>query len=301
MPATTICTKAHALFAPLLAALLAVTLLGAPGVASAQEPAERAEFIEATESPESTEESAEARAARYYEEAAQAYQRGDFARAADLLESARAHHPDLVYAYNQVLAYQAMEHPAYALRLLDENTEAFERDGRFEDLVDLRGQLRRAIALRELAAREGSREAEHPASPTQPAPVEAPPEPAEDAPPILAWSLVGAGGAALGAGVLFGSGLLIEASVDRLERSRLPEAELAVYEGSGHTRADDLRRLRTHQTLNIVLLASGVSLGVAGATMLFLDARADRPHPHALRVAPMLTGEHAGALVRGRF
>lgn len=304
MPAT----NTHTLLAPLFATLLASALLGAPGAAWAQEHVEPTETLEpavgadTTEGAEQTVDDARARAAAFYEDATRAYQRGDFARAADLLESARAHHPEPVYVYNQILAYQALERPAYALHLLDEHAEALEKDGRFEHLVALRGQLRQAVAARDAAAKEDAQTSENKEQSTDAsASIEAPPEVAEASPNILAWSLVGAGGVALGAGVLFGSGLLIEDTVDRLDQSRVPEAELAVYQGSERTRADDLRRLRTHQTLNVVLIAGGVSLGVAGATMLFLDTRVDRPHPRALRIAPMLSGEHAGALVGGRF
>ncbi|TXD32339.1 hypothetical protein FRC96_17915 [Lujinxingia vulgaris] len=323
MPATNVYATHHRLLALLFVSLFTTVLPTLPGTAFAQESGERVENAanaedtentantehtknaqpgEAVETLENLEESDEERALRFYEAASQAYQNGDFARAADLLESARAHHAEPVYVYNQILAYQALERPAYALHLLDEHAEVLEKDGRFEHLAALRGQLRQAVAARDASANEDAQASENKEQSTAvPASIEAPPEVAEASPNILAWSLVGAGGVALGAGVLFGSGLLIEDTVDRLDQSRVPEAELAVYQGSERTRADDLRRLRTHQTLNVVLIASGVSLGVAGATMLFLDTRVDRPHPRALRIAPMLSGEHAGALVGGRF
>ncbi|RAL23129.1 hypothetical protein DL240_09615 [Lujinxingia litoralis] len=267
---------AMTLFAPrhrLLALLLTTSLLFAPTAAFAQDDAHE-------------------RATAFYQEASEAYSQGRFGRAVDLLEQAFAHDPNLIYRYNQILAYQGMGKLDEALRMLDIYAETMAQDGRFEDLPELRGQLEAAIAERDAAPEATPAPA--------PAPLAAPPEAAEPASNVMAWSLVGAGGVALAASALFGSGLLIDDTLERLEVSRTEGTAHPVYAGA-QSRNDDVSQLRTHQTLTVAFLAGGVALGAAGATMLFLNPRASEPDAGALHIAPMFTGRSAGAILGGRF
>ncbi|RDV37884.1 hypothetical protein DV096_12300 [Bradymonadaceae bacterium TMQ3] len=265
----------------LLALLISASLLATPTMAFAQD-------------------DARARATQFYEQASEAYSQGHFARAIDLLERAFAHDQNLVYKYNQILAYQGLGEFEEALRVLDIYAEPMESDGRFDDILEIRAQLEEAIAEKESevvkAPDEGETTGE---TPVEAPAIEVPPEVGEPQPNILAWSLIGAGGVALAGGALFGSGVLIGDTIERVENSTTPEGRQSTYTGD-LTRDDDLDQLSTHRTLSVAFLAGGVVLGATGATLLLLDKRA-QDDTSTLSLMPTIGPSHAGATFNLRF
>lgn len=239
------------------------------------------------------------RAAEYYQEALEAYSSGEFTRSAELLERAFAHDQNLVYKYNQVLAYQGAGEYEEALRVLDIYGDPMRADGRFDDITEIFEELNDAIAERDARlAEEETRRAEMEEK-EEPEEIVAPPEP--EGPNIVAYSLLGAGGASLAAGLLFSSGILIGDTITRLEDSRTSEGHQDIYGAGEFTRDDDMSRLRTHQTMSIIFLAGGVILGATGGTLLFLDGSGDNEEPGALTFRPTIGVDVAGASISGRF
>ncbi|WP_146618433.1 tetratricopeptide repeat protein [Lujinxingia litoralis] len=265
-----------------LALLLSTSLLGAPTVAFAQDDARE-------------------RATHFYEQASEAYSQGHFERTIDLLERAFAHDQNLVYKYNQILAYQGLGKFEEALRVLDIYAEPMEADGRFDDILEIRANLEEAIAEKQSevvkAPDEGETTGE---TPVEAPAMEAPPEVDDAGSNVLAWSLIGTGGAALAAGALLGSGVLIGDTIERLENSTTPETYQQVYSGE-FSREDDLSMVKTHNGITIGLLIGGVVLGAAGSTLLFLDQRTDRDDSATLSISPAAGPGFAGASLRGQF
>ncbi|TXD32341.1 hypothetical protein FRC96_17925 [Lujinxingia vulgaris] len=266
----------------LLALLISASLLATPTMAFAQD-------------------DARARATQFYEQASEAYSQGHFARAIDLLERAFAHDQNLVYKYNQILAYQGLGEYEEALRILDIYAEPMESDGRFDDIMEIRAQLEEAIAEKDAAVVEAPKGGETTEeTPVEAPAIEAPPEVEDAQPNVLAWSLIGAGGVALAGGALFGSGVLIGDTIERIENSTTPEGLQNTYTGD-RTRDDDLDQLSTHRTLTVAFLAGGVVLGAAGTTLLVLDQRTDRDDSATLSISPAAGPGFAGASLRGQF
>lgn len=241
------------------------------------------------------------RAAQYYADAAEAYQEGDFARAAELLERAFAHEQDLVYKYNEVLANVGMENYEHALRILDIYGDPMRADDRFDDIDDLQEELQELLAIQEEEARQAALAKER-------AGIEElePPAASGGSSEIIAWSLIAGGGASLLAGGLFSSGILISDAIDRLEDSRTPEGLEAHYgENSPHDRDQDLKTLSTHQSLAIATLGGGLVLGGAGVALLIFGAHNNDEEQTSsafnLRVEPHLSSRFAGAILRGQF
>lgn len=244
------------------------------------------------------------RAAQYYQEARQAYGDGHFARAAELLERAYAHERNLVYKYNQILAYQGLGDYGEALRILDIYGDPLRDDGRFDDIDELAEELEEAQAARqarEAALADGDGDDEN-GDDNGDDPVEPPPLP-DDGPNMLAWSLVGGGGALFAGGLLLSSGLLISSTVERLEGSRTAEEAAQVYGNGTYNRDDDLSTLRTHQTMSIIFLAGGVVLGGTGIGLMLLDGGSDTAGAQSgsLQFQPLLGLDVAGASLSGRF
>lgn len=266
----------------LLALLISASLLGTPTMAFAQD-------------------DARARATQFYEQASEAYSQGHFARAIDLLERAFAHDQNLVYKYNQILAYQGLGEYEEALRILDIYAEPMESDGRFDDIMEIRAQLEEAIAEKDAAVVEAPKGGENTEeTPVEAPAIEAPPEVEDAQPNVLAWSLIGAGGVALAGGALVGSGLLIGDTIERVENSTTPETYQQVYAGE-FNREDDLNTVQTHKNITAGLLIGGVVLGAAGTTLLVLAPRADRDDSATLSISPAAGPGFAGASLRGQF
>lgn len=234
------------------------------------------------------------RAAEYYEEAARAYSDGNFERAAELLGRAYAHEPNLIYKYNEILAHLGMGDYEQALRMLDTFEEPMRADGRFDDLDEIRDELEEAVA-----ASEDDDTAVDVAQPDELEPDDGAPR---EGPNLLAWSLVGGGGALFTGGLVVASGLLIGDTIDRLEGATTPEGYQEIYGDGTYDYDQDSGTLRTHQIVATVLLSAGIVTAATGGTLLWLDSSdSDSSQAYRLQIEPVLDGQLTGLTIRGRF
>ena len=269
----------------LISSLLTLVLFTMPQVAFAED--------------EQDSEASRQKAAEYYQEAAELYMDGQFDRAAELLGLAYEHDPNLVYRYNQILAYQGLGDYEGALDLLAEYEEAMGEVEGFDDIAEIREELEEVIAAIEAEAARAE-EAER----AEKEEVEIIDEPRQaESSNTLAWALVGTGGATLAGGLLLSSGMLIGDEIDRLEGSRTPSAEEEVYGTTSFDRQDDLDTLRTHQMLSVVLLSGGALLTATGSVMLMRSGGADpaMEESSSLRMQPAVGSSGVGAQIMGRF
>ena len=210
----------------------------------------------ADESPD-----ADQQALDYYAQAGEAYEEGQFERAAELLERAYDHDERLVYRYNQILALEAAGDYDAALALVEDYQDKLDDHEDFEDIAEIRGELEEAVEPDEPEEQDDVEEVDEQIEPAD--------EPRE-APNLVGWSLVGGAGASLAGGLVVGSGVLIGDTVDRLE-SAGDQGEDAVYGDTDYSRDDDLSTLRTHRWLTAGLLVGAAALGGAGAAVLWSD------------------------------
>ncbi len=225
------------------------------------------------------------RATEYFRQAREAYANGHFDDAEHLLARAFAHDQNMIYKYNRILALEGAGRFEEALGLLDVYGQVLRSDERFDDIDEIEEGIREAHEAA-LAA----------ASPDEPVePVDPPERPDDtDGPNVLALGLLGGGGVAVGAGLIFASGVLIGDTIERLED---PEAQ-QIYNGGEFDRDADLRTLRTHQITSVVLLAAGA--GAAGAGAFFL-VRGDDEQAVSLELTPEVGPAFTGAWLRARF
>ncbi len=236
-------------------------------------------------------------AAEYYEQASQAYQSGDYDKAAKLLRRAFAEDSNLIYKYNRILALQAMGDIDTALEELDVWENRMKEDGRFDDIDEIRQQLEEAKAKAETEKKDDTETAEAGSGDKKDGdathedkdgkdgdgkvvktdPVE-PVEPAEQGPNILGWSLVGVGVAGLGTAGLFGSTVLISDIADRREQLASGTSRAEVYQDFDDADAqfqDDQNTWSTHQTITWVSLGLGAVALIGGGAVLLMDAGDD--------------------------
>lgn len=253
-------------------------------------------------------------AAEYYKQASEAYESGEYARAADLLERAYAEDPNLIYQYNRVLALQALGRYDEALKLLDLYENPMMEDGRFNDIKEIRAEIEQAKAEQEAeaaaatvgpkAATAGGVDPDAAAgSLDDPAVTVTKTEPAGDEPNYLGWSLVGGGALLMGTGALFGSGLLLGDVADRrdcLETSSRAEC-YGEFSDPQQQYNDDKDTWETHQTLTLVFLGVGAATAIGGGVVLFLDDGGDDAQATRLELTPYATGDGGGGAVRLDF
>ncbi|MGM0557182.1 MAG: hypothetical protein ACQEVA_12440 [Myxococcota bacterium] len=241
----------------------------------------------------------EEQAKEYYSQAKDAYQAGEFTRAADLLERAYAEDPNLIYQYNRILALQGMEEYKEALRVLDIYENPMKEDGRFDDVAEIRAQLEESIA--EQKEQEGqqdkdtekNKEKETVADRDKTATSDASSDSGSSTSPdsdtasgqdlklgdtrkrdrIIGWSLVGAGAVAAIAGSPF-------------------------YTKNPDDLTDD--ELGTYRTISIITISSAVVLGSAGAYFLYRgysdesSSSKSASQRRGVFVAPYVTTEGGG-------
>ena len=275
-------------------------------------------------------------AARYYEQASEAYEQEEYARAADLLERAYAEDPNLIYQYNRILALQADGKFAEALEVLDIYGNPMKEDGRFDDIAEIRASLEQAKAKAEEKAKAqaedeqtgdeaaqddandktaGQETADKAQDKTQDqTSVEVPGgqiEPADDGPNILGWSLIGVGAASIGAGTLFGLKVFIPEVADRNQRLNDGDPRSEVYadfdDPSAQFQADQ-DAWNTNRTLNWTLMGVGAAALVGGGVVLLLgaqeNAEADVPlsaDNAELRLSPYVGADGAGGVLHISF
>lgn len=251
-------------------------------------PAVGDEPVEETETEE-VDSADEERAMQYYQDARKAYGEGRYDRAAELLGLAYEYDPQLVYRYNQILALQGAGRYDEALELVGEYDEQMRADAEFDDIDEIGDELRAARdddRVEELAELDAADEAD---------------EPEPESSDALAWTLAGGGAATFATGLLFGSGVLIGDTIDRLENSTTPEARDEIYGGQLYDRDEDLGTLRTHQVLSAVLLAGGAILGATGGVMLGMSDGDDGEPTATIDLQPAVDADRQGIMITGRF
>lgn len=262
-----------------------------------------------------------------YREASEAYQRGNFKEAASLLERAYKEDPNLIYKYNQILAYQGARDYAEALRILDEFRQPMLDDGRFDDINDIRAQLETALAEQTRLEQEKAAASAPSTDYETDTAVVAPPAPEENASsPTYPWILVGVGGAALVSSALFGSYIFISDEVDRLDQyhtlaKTIPQNEAfnKVYgedEAVGNRRAQEDKDAQDfHRTMSFAMLGTGVVLVGTGLALWYFNSPGDSasaPAGHATKAnssskslqvdfSPYFSPESAGASMLLKF
>lgn len=234
-----------------------------------------------------------AKAAAYYDEAATAYQQGDYRKAAELLDLAFGAQPDLVYKYNRILALQALGEHELALTELNAMYTPMKADSqnRFEDIDDIKAQLEAAIAERKPVE-----------EPTEEPPIEPPAVVEKPQPNYLAWGLIGGGVLVGSVGGLFLSGLLMPAQAGKC---------LKVFpyknsdEGCGDITRDDAKATQIKQGIAGLSMV-GVGLAATGVGVVLLlkpgkKAEAESTGLDSLRLAPYVIHQGAGATFQLRF
>lgn len=250
----------------------------------------------------------EEEAKEYYSQAKDAYQAGEFAEAADLLERAYAEDPNLIYQYNRVLALQAMEEYEEALRVLDIYGNPMREDGRFDDIAEIRAQLEEAIAEQgdsgapssadtsdtdgEAAASGDATASDGTGGQTNQADSDISIDAetstgATNTKRIVGWSLVGAGAAAAIVGFPYYTEIALNNKLDN---------DPSAVE-------DDVRA--RHQTISIITISSAAVLGGLGAYFLATSksdghASANSTDAKAL-FTPYATAEGGGGALLLRF
>jgi tetratricopeptide (TPR) repeat protein len=212
---------------------------------------------------------AQARAVALYEESARAYKAGDFDEAARLVLDAYKLSPRAVLIYNLARAHEKGGHIEEAIReyqqYLADEPQASDRGYVEKTIVTLQRELETSVAAQEAQAR-GERAARYRRE--------------------AAFITVGAGVAALGAGVALG----IVASNHHGD---------AVNDRGANAAASDESTARSMATAANACFIGGGALAVGGLLWALLDRRAAEPGPrvHGLLLSPTLSG----ATILGRF
>lgn len=250
----------------------------------------------------------------YYEKSAQAYEAGEFARAAELLERAYEEDQDLIYQYNRILALQAEGEHEEALEVLDEYEEPLREDGRFDDIGEIGDELEQAQARIEAGESEEEQQIDQPREISD--------EQEETAGSststgqIAGWSLTGAGGVFLGLGALFGSTLFIPEVADR--QACMADHDntytSVCYENSGleseqerqQQFRDDRATWQTHQTMTWISLGIGTAAVLGGGALLLFNSSNGGGADQAslapeLQIAPYATADGAGGQLHISF
>lgn len=250
-------------------------------------------------------------AAAYYQLASEAYEKGEYARADELLARAYDEEPDLIYQYNRILTNQAMGKFERALEILQTYQEQMTADpqARFTDIGAVRAGLEQQMAQAGAESDSDSDAAPVQAVPEKTAQAEVvaqpPAQPPTDSEPnILGWSLMGVGVAGLGSAALFGSTLLISDVSDNFDCVQNGHANCyADSADPASAFARDRDTWQTHRTLTWVSLGVGVAALAGSGLAFYLRAS---PEAHASRAAskapeiswtPLLGAGQAGGSV----
>ncbi len=222
-------------------------------------------------------------AADIYRDASEAYQKGNFTEAASLLEKAYIEDKNLIYKYNQILAYMGAHNHAEALRVLNKHSEAMKADGRFDDIDEIRHQLETSVAEKEKADKEklaanNTSSANNENSGNS---VVAPSVNTDNSSPnYVAWSLVGVGGAAMISSALFFNYAFAPdeaARHDKVEQNlkldniSRNDAWNRVYGGDQNWINSDVKTLNNQLLIGRVMLGTGIVLAGTGLALWYFD------------------------------
>lgn len=234
-------------------------------------------------------------AAEFYGQASEAYQSGEYQKAADLLDLAFGKNPDLVYKYNRILALQAAGDAATALAELNALYSPMKADPqkRFDDIDEIKAQL-------EALTEPKSTPEPVDTTPTEPPPTEPPPMVPEQpkakaaGPSPLGLTLTIAGGAVLTTGVLFSTGIFVpKVHKDCIGLGSDP----AVCNGTTFDKAKEVRS--RHIAAAVSMLGVGAISTALGVVVLLTSNRGGGES--ALQVTPYVAGDGMGAVLRMRF
>ncbi len=243
--------------APTVAALVLVPLLLVATPAHADGTAQR---------PRTGQKSAEDRAAELYDKSADAYRRGDFKTAVDLLKEAYSLDPQPVLLYNLARAYEGLGDLDAAIdgyeRFLAQNPKTEDRGAIEQRLVTLRRLRDERAAAKQ---REQSQKQQQQQQPTTPPP---PPKPHHT---IYPYVVGGVGAAGLVAGSVFG----LMAISDRNDARTEPVQQRAIDLDS---------KAQTLATLSTVSFIVGGALVAAGVAWWVIEARSTTTGSTPVRV-----------------
>lgn len=250
------------------ATFIACTVSLAPDAHAQRRPAPKAnkDVAPAPTATPSAAQSNKARAADLFKKSADAYLHGDFAAAIGLLDEAYALDPQPVLLYNKARAHEGLGHVDEAIELyekyLAEEPSSPDRGAIEQRLVTLKKQRDEKLALaKERTAVEQERAAVEKER-ANPPPTEPPAEPPHRR-SVLPYVVMGAGGASLVGGVVFGL----------LANSKKSAADSEPVQ----TQASDLRdKGRTFATVSNVTFVVGGVLVAAGAVWWVLDGTSSK-------------------------
>lgn len=257
-----------------------------------------------------------AAAARYYQQASEAYQSGEYIRAERLLERAYQEEPDLIYQYNRILANEAAGKTEEALGILEEfRVEMLaDPDMRFADIDELKGRLetsldeeRAAEEAQEAAEAEAAAElevAEEPQAQVEEVYIEA-----DSSPNYLGWTLLGVGAAGLGAAAAFGSTIFISELDERLSCEQQGDGGCyADYEEPQARYDDDIRVWKAHRTITWITLGVGAAAVLGGSLAFYLggdsagqEDELSRSTTTKLEISPLVGAGAAGGSIQLSF
>lgn len=251
-------------------------------------------------------------AAKYYQQASEAYSAGRLQEAADLLERAFAEEPDLVYQYNRILAFEGLKDFEAALRIIDIYKDPMLRDAdkRFDDIEKIQQRIKDGLEVQRLTA-EKKDPIPDPDPDPDPKPVEPPPEQTN----WLAISLIGGGALSLGLGGLFASGLLVSDEMDNTKcvndnlgagaageaifENCTGYAQYLTYNAKAAAYDDEKGSIESQQLMSIIFLSAGAVLATSGVLVWALS---DSPEStSSASLAPVLHPNGAGATLNVRF
>ncbi len=218
-----------------------------------------------------------ARAAELFKSSAEAYMRGDFSHAIELLDEAYALDPQPVLIYNKARAHEGLGHVDEAIELyeryLTEEPSSADRGAIEQRLVTLKKQRDEKAALaKERTQVEKEREAVEKERANPPPPAEPPPPPPHHR-SVLPYVVMGVGGAGLITGTIFGL----------MANSK----KAAATDARTQLDAIDLRDTgRTFATVSNISFVVGGVLVAGGVVWWVLDGRASNKSSVQVGIGP---------------
>lgn len=260
--------------------------------------------------PSATVFAGEDEAREYFKQAKQAYTKGDYERAAELLEKAYSEEPNLTYQYNRIRALEGAGDYEGALEVLNNYEQPMLDAKGFEDITDIKASLQKKVGedgqpsdektADDLRERKEKKETDEGAAETTGDSDDGAAErtdasgDSDGTMRLLGWGLTGLGGAAGLTGIAFGSTLLLP-----------PETRKAHNDPNTRKTEAQQRQVQTHRIMTVVFGSVGAAGLIAGGTILLTQSPEtdDSASTAELepRVAPFVRGDGGGATLHFRF
>lgn len=232
-------------------------------------------------------------AREYFREAKQAYSEEEYEKAAELLEKAYAEEANLTYQYNRIRALQGAGKYERALEVLKTYEQPMLDAEGFEDILDIKKELQAELGKTDDGDTAASTDGESAPGTDE---LREGPEPKGPS-PVVAWSLVGGGGALVTTGILFSTTLFLPQSI----RQQIQQSE------GGRVAFDsqsDRQTFMTHRGLAIGFLAVGTLTAGAGTYFLLRNRGGQSPSAHGnpqIDVVPTVSADTMGAQLKVEF